>query len=352
MSEERNGQIDKSSIKLEDMSNEYKGGVPRKTNFDDLKDKFVEDSSEFKRPSNAKSTAKTKTYSNYYSVDVKGVLLKILAGLLVLLVIYIIMYFSIAAGRRDVEEKISKVLLAPNTSTQTDLSNSTAGDGISDADKIELGISYFLIDSDKDGLSDAYEINVSKTDPSKSDSDVDAIPDGLELMLGLDPLSKMSDGITEDNALIVEKTFTAGNATLNVNNKATSMNIYFDVLNNNSIKGQLGVIGEVYEVYSDSAISGTTLSFNLTGDDIRAADIAPESIAIVRFDNDTHKFIPLETNINTEDNTISAEITENGVYSLSNSNIIGKDYATQILFLIDNSGSMYPEELCKGSERE
>jgi hypothetical protein len=42
-------------------------------------------------------------------------------------------------------------------------------------------------DTDGDGLTDAYEKLVSKTDPNNSDTDGDGIPDGWSVLLGLDP---------------------------------------------------------------------------------------------------------------------------------------------------------------------
>jgi hypothetical protein len=53
--------------------------------------------------------------------------------------------------------------------------------------------SVFLIlgkplDSDGDGLTDAYEMLVSKTDPEEPDTDGDGVPDGWELLLGSNPL--------------------------------------------------------------------------------------------------------------------------------------------------------------------
>ena len=43
-------------------------------------------------------------------------------------------------------------------------------------------------DTDGDGLTDAYEKLVSKTDPNNPDTDGDGIPDGWEVLLGLNPL--------------------------------------------------------------------------------------------------------------------------------------------------------------------
>ena len=45
------------------------------------------------------------------------------------------------------------------------------------------------LDTDGDGLTDAYEKLVSKTDPNNSDTDGDGMPDGWEVLLGMNPLS-------------------------------------------------------------------------------------------------------------------------------------------------------------------
>lgn len=45
------------------------------------------------------------------------------------------------------------------------------------------------LDSDGDGLTDAYELLVSHTDPHNAGSNLDGIPDGWEILLGLDPQS-------------------------------------------------------------------------------------------------------------------------------------------------------------------
>jgi hypothetical protein len=45
------------------------------------------------------------------------------------------------------------------------------------------------VDTDGDGLTDAYENLVSKTNPYVADTDGDGMPDGWEVLLGMNPLS-------------------------------------------------------------------------------------------------------------------------------------------------------------------
>ena len=65
------------------------------------------------------------------------------------------------------------------------------------------GPTCFLIlgnsqDSDHDGLTDAYEKLVSKTDPNNTDTDGDGISDGMEVVEGYNPLTAYTDGNCPD----------------------------------------------------------------------------------------------------------------------------------------------------------
>ena len=63
------------------------------------------------------------------------------------------------------------------------------GDGIRDGDEVLIyGTDPLRRDTDGDILPDGDEINVYKTDPRKIDTDGDGIPDGTELTQGSDPL--------------------------------------------------------------------------------------------------------------------------------------------------------------------
>jgi hypothetical protein len=60
-------------------------------------------------------------------------------------------------------------------------------DGVDDQKEKELGLSNRDFDSDGDGLSDADELDVWKTDPKKTDSDADGYSDGYEVFKGYNP---------------------------------------------------------------------------------------------------------------------------------------------------------------------
>lgn len=340
--------IDVSSIQLDDLS---RGGGSRSSrNFKDLERKpEVLDEDDYARASRQVAAQPVSKGYDYYD-NPKPILPKILLIVGILAVIYAIMFFSSTSGRKKLEATLSKELSNATYSEAIDTSAASNSNGLSIGEKLDLGLSYFLIDSDNDGLSDLYEINVTKTNPVKADSDVDAVKDGLEVLIGFDPLNKMSDGSTEDGKRVTERVITSGIAAVTINDKATSLGAYFDRLDNNSIKGRLGIIGDVYEFYSDSVISGTTITFTLTSDYIKQRNLCFQNLSVTRFDSEAKAFIPLESRLDAENYTVTADVTENGVYALSDGNIISQPFETRIIFLIDNSGSMYPEEMCTNSE--
>ncbi len=85
----------------------------------------------------------------------------------------------------------------------------TDGDGYSDGDEIAQGYSPLFgdkkklmqVDSDKDGLNDAWEIKLG-TDLKNPDTDGDGFSDGDEVAAGFDPLN--SDKIQEEKRIEVD----------------------------------------------------------------------------------------------------------------------------------------------------
>ena len=78
---------------------------------------------------------------------------------------------------------------AQNEPPPPDLTTDTDGDGVPDIEDS---------DDDNDGLTDIYEKNTSKTNPSRPDSDGDGTPDGEELAgSGRDPITQLPIGATD-----------------------------------------------------------------------------------------------------------------------------------------------------------
>lgn len=66
-------------------------------------------------------------------------------------------------------------------------------DGLSNKEERRLGTNRRSADTDRDGLSDGFEVSVLGSDPTRSDSDGDGRDDGSEVRGGTDPRDADSD---------------------------------------------------------------------------------------------------------------------------------------------------------------
>lgn len=83
-----------------------------------------------------------------------------------------------------------------------DLSADDDGDGLTNAQEIELGTLPDRADSDRDGLSDGDEVNIHRTDPWNPDTDMDGLFDGDEINeTKTSPLNADTDGDSIGDAL-------------------------------------------------------------------------------------------------------------------------------------------------------
>jgi len=80
------------------------------------------------------------------------------------------------------------------------------GDGLSDSYEIQIGTNPFDPDTDKDGLTDGEEVLKQKTDPLNPDTDWDGLKDGAEVLIyktnPLDP--DTDDGGVKDGHEVIE----------------------------------------------------------------------------------------------------------------------------------------------------
>ncbi len=271
-----------------------------------------------------------------------------IVGIVAMVAIYMFsMIYSKSLADDEIEMLESRLLTMKGNSLS---SNITEIDGISLEQRENLGLSDFLCDSDSDGLSDAYELNITKTDPLKYDSDGDGVADGIEVKASLDPNNPKTNGTDEDGKLSMTATVGAKGVTVELKGTPDIYRCYIEEYKNNSMAGTPGMIGSVYQFYAPKIDEGK-LTFTYTDKDIEKWSGDPNNLSVFWYNSADGKFDMLNSTVDETKKTVSTKVTESGIFALGDTGVVtAEEYDTNIFFLIDNSGSMYPEAMCMGSE--
>jgi Predicted amidophosphoribosyltransferases len=217
-------------------------------------------------------------------------------------------------------------------------------DGLTDKEEKELGTNPLKADTDMDGLLDSYEVNVSKTDPLKADTDSDGLIDGAEVELGTDPLKETSkdDGIkdgdrefdytTEKNGV---KLVATGTGNINSTTIDISTNTTFSKLD--------GISSIVYDFNTNGKLKSAKVTVKYNTDDLLKNNISEDTLSLYYFDVETKKLEKIETQVDKKNKTVTATLTHFSKYVLADNTKIDVNSDTKVLFVIDDSVSMYSE---------
>ncbi|MDO4945617.1 MAG: cellulose binding domain-containing protein, partial [Ruminococcus sp.] len=225
------------------------------------------------------------------------------------------------------------------------------GDGLSNIREFELGTKPFNPDTDNDGLTDGDEVNIYGTDPLKYDTDDDGISDGDEIALGTDPLSPTTDGIADTERTFVQTIEADDDILEDINteynpydlsleitaagNAHTSLTVqesgYSDSMFNWSI---LGICPEL--IYDNSCkVDEVVLKFKVDEEyiDNPNSEYAKENSEfegikrynVFRFFEEDNILLPVKTDVDAENNTVSATVSDLGTYCLIDMEMFLKD---------------------------
>lgn len=215
-------------------------------------------------------------------------------------------------------------------------------DGLTNKEEKGYKTNPELSDTDADGLDDYYEINTSKTDPTKKDTDADGLSDYDELKLELDPLKADSkgDGV-KDGQRELTYDYEADNLKLSITGTGNIASIVADVNPNTKISGKKGIIDNLYVLYSEGNVKEAKLIIKYTDEELTKYGLKEDNLSIYYYNEKESKYEKIESTIDKENKTVTAILKHFSPYVVADSTLIDEEPSNQILFVLDNSWSMY-----------
>lgn len=211
------------------------------------------------------------------------------------------------------------------------------GDGLTNEKELMYATDINHPDTDNDGLDDGQEIALG-TDPRNPDTNGDGIYDGAAVAVGLDPLqdSAMTEltyaiKTVDGGAFAVVK----GNTNLAI---APLRAVYNDNYLLTSIKGLIGT--PVDFTSGGFPIDSAEITFTYTDEQLAELGYNEEDLRIFYVNPETLQLEELVSEIDVENNTVTATTTHFSTYLLADKNIPVDLSNVDIIFLIDESGSM------------
>lgn len=221
------------------------------------------------------------------------------------------------------------------------------GDGLNNATERELGTDPYHADTDLDGLPDGYEVNVSKTDPLKADTDGDSLLDGDELDLGLNPLlaDSLQDGVQDSERQLQFATNNSmAGVELELTGRGNLASTTIDVYENPTFANTPGLLGEVYNFSTRGELERATVKVKYDPQELAAKNLDAGRLTLYYFDEQTNQLELVPTEVNLAEQTLTAQLTHFSRYVVGDRAAVLVDAKTDVMFVIDNSVSMYSNE--------
>ena len=203
-------------------------------------------------------------------------------------------------------------------------------------------------DSDGDGVNDGDEITLG-TDPLNPDTDGDGMLDGYELMAGTSPRLGCTDGNTDDQSRVVTVNKHIEGCDLQLSGNPNIAGASLEKLDLFGISSNPSVVSGAYDYYSEYPCIESTIKISVDKDRLKKSGCSYDDLKVLRFDADTREYTAVDSRPDSKEGVVAANITDPGTYVVGSDKSVNEPATTRVAFLIDNSGSMYPKELCPTS---
>ncbi len=215
------------------------------------------------------------------------------------------------------------------------LSDDYDGDGLTLGQEYEYDTNPFSADSDEDGLEDYSEIKLHHTDPNKWDTDEDGMGDGTEEHSGLNPLTPDTDGdgvpdseeiITQDvgieavNKIDIKETLVKPQVEITGKGDYSSR-LYAEDINNNTALSELEyMVGHPFDFVHEDGLEFENSKLTFSVDESALQDNNLEDLAIAGYDTESNEVRILDTEYDTVNNTVCANVDHYSIYFVLNLN--------------------------------
>ncbi len=215
-------------------------------------------------------------------------------------------------------------------------------DGLTNSEELLHGTDVFSKDTDNDGLDDAEEVRRG-TNPLEPDTDGDGIYDGAEVLLGLDPLEKDEMGEYQ-----TEKKSDSGRAEVNISGDSNLVlaPVGANDSDNVLVNSLEGMVGNAVDVTTGGfPFKEGEITFHYTDEELQELGIGEDDLSVYKVNYDTKELEKLtEVTYDKEKNTLVGVITDGGTYLLGYSKMSIDLSNVDIVFSIDQSGSMWSND--------
>ncbi len=241
----------------------------------------------------------------------------------------------------------------------SDASADSDGDGLSNAQEIELSTDSQLSDTDDDNLSDYDEIYIYGTDPLKPDTDDDGLDDDSELKFELDPNNPETLGIPDGEIQFSQSIFSDNKILSYINTEDSPFELSIDIKTNGDAEKEISISQSAYSIaIENNAMIGASLDFFISDIcnpeeivikyNIKEAYIdntlnlyssleefqGIKRLNIFKFYEDKNMLLPIDTEFDVENGLLYAEVDELGTYCIMDMEI-----------WLNNLGVEMPEEI-------
>lgn len=218
----------------------------------------------------------------------------------------------------------------------------------------ESDYKILLQDTDGDGLTDLYEASISRTSQTEKDTDGDGLNDGDEIIMGLNPTESDSkgDGV-KDGQRVLEYTYKNNGITLEMKGKGNFTRSSIDKYDTETLSNVSSVLDGVYSIYTEATLSSAKITISYDEDKVASKKLSESSLAVYLLNDTNNTFNKIKTDVDTSKKTLTFETDTLGKYFVADSSKLTSNLSTELVFLLDNSGSMFSkDEYAKSEEND